>query len=169
MYHGFNGHSYIVANFGLFGPDRVLVLDVDTAGYARYLYGSSQGGSLECNNILYSGNNTLLISGVDRSVPGMPTGFIRELNDLGQLAGSRQISNPGGFVPYGLVQADDKYLMSGAIPQTGGAVVKAISVAGLEELWSHEISPPQGEIYAGNNAIVIDQEKVVLAGTFRSK
>lgn len=169
VYHGFNGHSYIVANFGLFGPDRVLVLDVDAAGYARYLYVSPKDGALECNNILYSGNNTLLISGVDRSVPGMPTGFILELDDLGQLAGSRQISNPGGFVPYGLVQADDKYLMSGAVPQSGGAVVKAISVAGLQELWSHEISPPQGEIYAGNNAIVIEQEKVVLAGTFRSK
>lgn len=169
VYHGFNGHSYIVANFGLFGSDQVIVLDVDAADYARYMYISPKNGALECISVIYSGSNTLLISGVDRSVPGMPTGFIRELNDLGQLAGSRQISNPGGFVPYGLVQADDKYLMSGAIPQTGGAVVKAISVAGLQELWSHEISPPQGEIYAGNNAIVIDQEKVVLAGTFRSK
>ncbi|MFM7154780.1 MAG: hypothetical protein ACKOZV_11730, partial [Bacteroidota bacterium] len=169
VYHGFNGHSYIVANFGLFGSDQVIVLDIDAADYARYMYISPKNGALECINAIYSGSNTLLISGVDHSVPGMPTGFIRELNDLGQLAGSRQISNPGGFVPYGLVQADDKYLMSGAIPQTGGAVVKAISVAGLQELWSHEISPPLGEIYAGNNAIVIDDEKVVLAGTFRSK
>ena len=102
VYHGFNVHSYIVGNFGRFGPDRVLVLDVDAADHALYLYVSPKDGALECNNILYSGNNTLLISGVDRSVPGMPTGFIRELDDLGQLAGSRQISNPGGFVPYGL-------------------------------------------------------------------
>lgn len=169
VYHGFNGHSYIVANFGLFGSDQVIVLDVDAADYARYMYISPKNGALECNNAIYSGNNTLVLSGVDRSVPGTPSGFIRELNDLGNLVGIQQIAGPGGFVPYGLIQADNVYLMSGAIPLTGGAAVKAISTTTFQELWNHEIVPPPGEVFAGDNAIVIDPQQIILAGTFRSK
>lgn len=169
VYHGFNGHTWIVANFGLFGPDQVIVLDVDAADYARYMYVSPKNAALECNNAIYTADNTLLISGADRSVAGVPRGFIYELNETGVLVRSRQITHPGGFLPYGFEQFDDKYLMSGSVPQAGSAAVRAISVSALDEIWSHEIVVPPGELFAGNNALITDPQQVILAGTFRSK
>ncbi len=169
VYHGFNGHTWIVANFGLFGPDQVIVLDVDAADYARYLYVSPKNALLECNNAIYTADNTLLISGTDRSVAGVPRGFIYELNENGAVTRNRNITHPGGFLPYGFEQFDDKYLMSGSVPQAGSAAVKAVSTATLDELWSHETTVPPGELFAGNNALITDPQQVILAGTFRSK